>query len=84
MPTYSVNKRAVTHARKLINARQYVLDSDWGDSQPMRKRRTPISRRIPGTSTRVGTSVSHVACPTRPRRDMPLSSETFDAFTDPV
>ena len=29
-----MNKRAVTHARKLIAARQYVLDSDWGEVQP--------------------------------------------------
>jgi hypothetical protein len=32
--TYSVNKRAVAHARRLIEARQYVLDSDWGEAQP--------------------------------------------------
>ena len=30
----TVNKRAVAHARKLIDARQYVLDSDWGERQP--------------------------------------------------
>jgi hypothetical protein len=29
-----VNKRAVARARKLIDARQYVLDSDWGEVQP--------------------------------------------------
>ena len=34
MASYTVNKRAVAHARKLIDARQYVLDSDWGESQP--------------------------------------------------
>lgn len=34
MATYSVNQRAVAHARKLIDARQYVLDSDWGEAQP--------------------------------------------------
>jgi hypothetical protein len=34
MASYSVNERAVAHARKLIAARQYVLDSDWGDVQP--------------------------------------------------
>ena len=34
MASYSVNKRALARARKLIEARQYVLDSDWGDSQP--------------------------------------------------
>jgi hypothetical protein len=34
MATYSVNSAAVARARKLIEARQYVLDSDWGDVQP--------------------------------------------------
>jgi hypothetical protein len=32
--SYSVNERAVARARKLIESRQYVLDSDWGDVQP--------------------------------------------------
>lgn len=32
--TYGVNEAAVRHARDLISKRQYVLDSDWGDSQP--------------------------------------------------
>ncbi len=34
MASYSVNRRAVAHARKLIEGRQYVLDSDWGEVQP--------------------------------------------------
>jgi hypothetical protein len=34
MAKYLVNERAVEHARSLIEARQYVLDSDWGDVQP--------------------------------------------------
>lgn len=34
MASYSVNERAVAHAERLIDARQYVLDSDWGDVQP--------------------------------------------------
>jgi hypothetical protein len=34
MASYAVNERAVEHVRKLIDARQYVLRSDWGDSQP--------------------------------------------------
>jgi hypothetical protein len=34
MASYAVNKAAVARARKLIDARQYVLDSDWGDVQP--------------------------------------------------
>ena len=34
MSSYSVNTPAVQHARHLIDARQYVLDSDWGTVQP--------------------------------------------------
>ncbi len=34
MASYSVNERAVARARRLIDGRQYVLDSDWGDVQP--------------------------------------------------
>ena len=34
MASYTVNERAVEHARKLIEARRYVLESDWGNSQP--------------------------------------------------
>jgi hypothetical protein len=31
---YLLNKGAVAHAGRLIDARQYVLDSDWGEAQP--------------------------------------------------
>jgi hypothetical protein len=34
MASYTVNKDAVARARELIAARQYVLNSDWGDVQP--------------------------------------------------
>jgi hypothetical protein len=34
MASYSLNDRAIVHARRLIDARQYVLDSDWGEVQP--------------------------------------------------
>ena len=34
MASYAVNKAAVAHARRLIDGRQYVLDSDWGEAQP--------------------------------------------------
>src|SRR5687767_13745755 len=34
MASYTVNKRAVARARRLIDARQCVLDSDWGEAQP--------------------------------------------------
>jgi hypothetical protein len=34
MATYDVNPEAVTKCRELIEAKQYVLDSDWGEVQP--------------------------------------------------
>jgi hypothetical protein len=34
MASYSLNRPAVAKARHLIEAHQYVLDSDWGDVQP--------------------------------------------------
>ena len=34
MASYSVNKVALAHARDLIEARRYVLRSDWGERQP--------------------------------------------------
>ena len=34
MARYTVNQVAVDYARELIDKRRYVLDSDWGDSQP--------------------------------------------------
>ena len=34
MAKYHVNDAAVARCRELIDKRQYVLDSDWGDVQP--------------------------------------------------
>jgi hypothetical protein len=34
MASYTVNRAAVARARKLIDAHQYVLDSEWGSVQP--------------------------------------------------
>jgi hypothetical protein len=34
MATYSVNDAAVARTRERIDAKQYVLDSDWGEVQP--------------------------------------------------
>jgi hypothetical protein len=31
---YTVNERAVANCKKLIDARQYVLESNWGQVQP--------------------------------------------------
>jgi hypothetical protein len=34
MASYTVNDRAVARARRLIDSRQYVLRSEWGEVQP--------------------------------------------------
>ena len=34
MASYRVNDQAVAKARQLIESRQYVLESNWGDVQP--------------------------------------------------
>jgi hypothetical protein len=34
MASYIVNERALEKARRLIEGRQYVLNSDWGEVQP--------------------------------------------------
>ena len=34
MASYKVNPAAVAHAERLIDARQYVLTSEWGSVQP--------------------------------------------------
>jgi hypothetical protein len=45
MATYTVNQRGVEQARRLIEARQYVLDSDWGDVQPSAKDQNAYLKR---------------------------------------
>ncbi len=34
MAVYKLNRRAVAHAKKLIESGRYVLESDWGEAQP--------------------------------------------------
>jgi hypothetical protein len=34
MARYTVNEAGVERARRMIEGRQYVLDSDWGEVQP--------------------------------------------------
>jgi hypothetical protein len=34
MASYKVNRRGVAHARELIRAKRYVLESEWGQAQP--------------------------------------------------
>ena len=45
MASYDVNPAAVAHARELIDARQYVLDSDWGEVQPDAERQNSYLER---------------------------------------
>ena len=45
MATYTVNQRGVERARRLIEARQYVLDSHWGDVQPTAKEQNAYLKR---------------------------------------
>jgi len=34
MASYTVNRQGLARARRMIDARQYVLNSDWGEVQP--------------------------------------------------
>ena len=34
MASYDVNKRAFARAKELVEKRQYILNSDWGEVQP--------------------------------------------------
>ena len=48
MASYNLNRRAVSHTRRLIDAGRYVLDSDWGEVQPAPTMKTRSSRSICG------------------------------------
>ena len=49
---------AVAHARELIDARQYVLRSDWGDAQPRAEQENAYLEHHGGTTTPGGSSAS--------------------------
>ena len=34
MASYTLNERGFAHAKRLIEARRYVLRSEWGEAQP--------------------------------------------------
>jgi hypothetical protein len=61
--SYSVNDRAVRQAQRLIDARQYVLDSDWGEVQPRAAAEKAFLESHTWDDTRSGISGS----PTEPR-----------------
>ena len=74
MARYQVNPDAIARARELIDARQYVLDSDWGDVQPTADAENAYLKTIPGTSTPPGTWASPKERPTTPRPGTPSST----------
>ena len=45
MASYSVNAAGVAHAKKLIDARQYVRTSEWGRAQPTAAQETDYLER---------------------------------------
>lgn len=45
MATYAVNPDAVAHVRSLLDKRQYVLTSDWGEAQPSTEARNAYLAR---------------------------------------
>ena len=50
MARYRVNDEAVAHVRALVDARQYVLDSDWGGLYLLPQaisNQNPVLQRIP-------------------------------------
>ena len=52
MASYSVNKVALVHARELIEARRYVLRSDWGERQPRAADQNRFLKNSRSTPTR--------------------------------
>lgn len=55
MAKYVVNDAAVATARELIEAGQYVLDSEWGDVQPDAQTQNDFLEKHSWPSTRRGT-----------------------------
>ena len=55
MASYALNRAAVEQARQLIDRRQYVLDSDWGEAQPKADDENEFLQST-GTTTPPGTS----------------------------
>jgi hypothetical protein len=81
MPSYTVNKHSVAHARRLIDARHYVVESDWATPNPLLSKRTTSWNRTCGTSTANGTSRSPTARATKPRRGTASCSATSSGCT---
>jgi hypothetical protein len=56
VPAYTVNGDAVKHAKRLIDARQYVLRSRWQDLQPRAREQNTFLKTHSWGSTPPGIS----------------------------
>ena len=87
MADYTVNRRAVAHARKLIDARQYVLrSSDWGErpaSRPTPTNRLPRVATAGTTTPGWHRALTDGAAERRPRPATPSCTATSGASTAP-
>jgi hypothetical protein len=81
MASYTVNKRAVAHAKQLIDAHQYVLRSTWDEVQP----RAADENSFLETHSWEDYAAWHLRSPTgrrtRRRPDTHSSAETSGAST---
>ena len=85
MAKYTVNDAAVARCRELIDARQYVLDSDWGDVQPNAETAELVSGwSFLGRVRRLAPRPHRRAPPIRPRPAMGSSSAISAGCTGPA
>ena len=81
MASYTVNPQAVARARQLIDARQYVLKSEWSEVQPSAADENAFLESHSWEEYASGTWPSPTAPPTRPRPGMPSCTATSAAST---
>ena len=77
MATYSVNETGVKRAEARIKARQYVVDSDWGDVQPSADDENAFLEIHSWTISPNGISGSRTVQRTKPRPVMGSCTGTF-------
>jgi hypothetical protein len=81
MAKYALNEAAVRNCRRLIDARQYVLNSDWGEVQPRADDQNTFLERHSWRNTQLGISASPMASLTRRRPVTHLCTATSGACT---
>src|SRR5690606_34625449 len=82
MAKYEVNPEAVARAEELIEARQYVVRSEWSEVQPTAQEENESWSDTRGKSTQNGISASQSGRPTRPRPGTRSSSVTSAVCTE--